>query len=78
MVATKLCDNFTAGTFRDAAGLGRNVTIEVLEYFDLSGFTQRDGNTRTIIGDGDRIFHDPKNDPSATAADDMDTSMTAG
>lgn len=77
-VATKLGDNFTAGTFRDAAGLGRNVTIEVLEYFDLSGFTQRDGNTRTIIGDGDRIFHDPKNDPSATAADDMDTSMTAG
>ena len=40
----------------DATGLGRNVTIEVLEYFDLLGFTDRDGDTRIIIGDGDRFF----------------------
>ena len=45
-----------AGAFMDATGLGRNVTIEVLEYFDLLGFTDRDGNTRIIIGDGDRFF----------------------
>ena len=45
-----------AGAFRDAMGLGRNVTIEVLEYFDLFGFTHRDGDTRIIIGDGDRFF----------------------
>lgn len=64
-VATKLGDNFTAGAFRDATGLGRNVTIEVLEYFDLSGFTQRNGDVRIIVGDGERIFHDPPNDPGA-------------
>ena len=40
----------------DATGLGRNVTIEVLEYFDLLGFTDRDDDTRIIIGDGDRFF----------------------
>ena len=45
-----------AGAFMDATGLGRNVTIEVLEYFDLLGFTDRDGDTRIIIGDGDRFF----------------------
>ena len=76
--ATKLGDHFTAAAFRDATGLGRNVTIEVLEYFDLCDFTHRNGDTRIIIGDGDRIFHDPLNDPSASAVDDMDTSMTAG
>jgi selenocysteine-specific elongation factor len=76
-VATKLGDNFTAGAFRDATGLGRNVTIEVLEYFDLLGFTHRDGNARIITGDGDRIFHDPKTDPIVPTVDDMDTSMIA-
>lgn len=45
-----------AGAFIDATGLGRNVTIEVLEYFDLLGFTDRDDDTRIIIGDGDRFF----------------------
>jgi hypothetical protein len=45
-----------AGAFMDATGLGRNVTIEVLEYFGLLGFTDRDGDTRIIIGDGDRFF----------------------
>jgi hypothetical protein len=45
-----------AGAFRDATGLGRNVTIEVLEYFELLGFTHRDGDTRIIFGDGDRFF----------------------
>ena len=76
-VATKLGDNFTAGSFRDAAGLSRNVTIEVLEYFNLLGFTHRDGDTRIIIGDGDSIFRDSQNDPSLTAIDDMDTAFTA-
>ena len=45
-----------AGAFMDTTGLGLNVTIEVLEYFDLLGFTDRDGDTRIIIGDGDRFF----------------------
>lgn len=75
--ATELGDHFTAAAFRDATGLGRNVTIEVLEYFDLLGFTHREGNARIIIGDPESIFHAPKNDPSVASVDDMDTSMTA-
>ena len=56
MVINRLLITGVAGAFRDATGLGRNVTIEVLEYFDLLGFTDRDGDTRIIIGDGDRFF----------------------
>ena len=37
---------FTVRQFRDASGVGRNVVIEVLEYFDSRGFTQRIGDTR--------------------------------
>ena len=35
--------------FRDATGIGRNIAIEVLEYFDSRGFTQRRGNERVIL-----------------------------
>ena len=56
MVINRLLITGAAGAFMDATGLGRNVTIEVLEYFDLLGFTDRDGDTRIIIGDGDRFF----------------------
>ena len=46
---------FTVRQFRDAAGMGRNVVIEVLEYFDGRGFTQRIGDTRRVVGDASRI-----------------------
>jgi len=75
--AMKLGDHFTAAAFRDATGLGRNVTIEVLEYFDVLGLTHRDGNARIIIGDGDKIFPDPTNDPSIAPVGDIDTSVIA-
>ena len=39
---------FTVRHFRDATGIGRNIAIEVLEYFDGRGFTRRTGNTRVI------------------------------
>lgn len=39
---------FTAQAFKDQSGIGRNVTIEVLEYFDKAGFTQRDGDARRV------------------------------
>lgn len=39
----------TAADFRDRAGIGRNLAIEVLEYFDCSGFTQRIGDARVLI-----------------------------
>ena len=41
---------FTVRQFRDAANIGRNVAIEVLEHFDRIGFTRRDNDTRRVIG----------------------------
>ena len=37
--------------FRDTTGIGRNVAIEVLEYFDRRGFTRRQGNERVVLKD---------------------------
>jgi len=42
--------------FRDAAGIGRNVAIEVLEYFDSRGYTRRNGDTRQVVGDASRLL----------------------
>ncbi len=39
---------FTVAEYRDTSGIGRNVTIEVLEYFDRIGLTQRHGQTRRL------------------------------
>ena len=42
---------FTAGAFRDRSGIGRNLAIEVLEYFDRAGITRSDGEgNRTARG----------------------------
>ena len=35
---------------RDASGVGRNVVIEVLEYFDAQGYTRREGDLRRVVG----------------------------
>ena len=43
---------FTVREFRDAAGIGRNVAIEVLEFFDRKGFTRRSGDTRSVLATG--------------------------
>ena len=40
---------FTVRSFRDATGIGRNIAIEVLEYFDGRGFTRRTGDTRLVV-----------------------------
>lgn len=37
---------FTVQQYRDASGMGRNLCIELLEYFDQKGLTRRDGNLR--------------------------------
>ena len=42
---------FSARQFRDAAGIGRNAAIEVLEYFDAKGFTRRSGDARSLAGE---------------------------
>ena len=42
---------FSVRDFRDSTGIGRNVAIEVLEYFDSRGFTRRQGNERIVLKD---------------------------
>lgn len=40
---------FTVQQYRDAAGTGRNLAIEMLEYFDRQGLTRRIGDSRQIM-----------------------------
>jgi len=42
---------FTAAQFRDATGLGRSLAIEILEFFDTLGVTQRLGDARKMRKD---------------------------
>ncbi len=39
---------FTAADYRDITGLGRNLAIELLEYFDRTGITYRTGDKRQL------------------------------
>jgi selenocysteine-specific elongation factor len=56
---------FDARAYRDATGVGRNLTIEVLEFFDTMGLTRRIGQTRQVIRDSAQIFGAA--DPAATS-----------
>ena len=49
-------DGFTAATFKNETGIGRNVAIEVLEFFDTSGLTRRQGNIRHLRRPAAEIF----------------------
>jgi selenocysteine-specific elongation factor len=40
---------FTVQQYRDQTGIGRNLSIEILEYFDRQGVTRRIGDVRKII-----------------------------
>ena len=60
-VAEGLCrkspeENFDARAFRDASGIGRNVSIQVLEFFDKAGLTRREGDVRRINRPSAEIF----------------------
>ena len=46
----------TAADFRDKTKIGRNMAIEILEFFDKAGFTSRDGNQRRILKSAREIF----------------------
>ena len=48
--------SFAAAAFNDRSGLGRNLTIEVLEYLDRIGVTRRVGNARVVLRDADAAF----------------------
>jgi selenocysteine-specific elongation factor len=55
-VAQELADGdpagtFTAAAFKDRSGVGRNLTIEILEYLDRIGVTRRVGDTRVMLRD---------------------------
>ena len=39
----------TAAGFRDASGIGRNVSIEILEFFDKVKFTRRKGDAHEVL-----------------------------
>lgn len=41
--------DFTVKQYRDVTGIGRNLSIEILEYFDRQGITQRLGDKRKIV-----------------------------
>jgi len=47
---------FSVSQFRDASKIGRNLCIEILEYFDSVGFTRRDGNSRFVRTNKENIF----------------------
>jgi selenocysteine-specific elongation factor len=57
---------FDARAYRDATAIGRNLTIEVLEFFDAMGLTRRIGPTRQVIGDSVQLFGAAE-DPAAAA-----------
>jgi selenocysteine-specific elongation factor len=41
--------SFSAAVFNDRAGVGRNLTIEILEYLDRIGVTRRVGDRRVVL-----------------------------
>ena len=47
---------FSVIVFRDASGLGRNLCIDILEYFDRIGYTHRAGNSRFLRAAIDEVF----------------------
>ncbi len=44
---------FTAQAFKDRSGVGRNLTIQILEYFDKMGATRRQGDVRIMLRGSD-------------------------
>jgi selenocysteine-specific elongation factor len=48
--------SFTAVAFKDRSGIGRNLTIEVLEYLDRIGATRRVGDARVMLRDAVELF----------------------
>jgi selenocysteine-specific elongation factor len=59
-IARELADNsadgkFTAAMFNDRSGVGRNLTIQILEYLDKMGVTRRLGDAR-VISRGGEVF----------------------
>ena len=66
LIAKRLAKNspdatFTVRMFSNQAGIGRNLTIQVLEYLDRIGLTRRVGDARQVLNsiDAPLIYHKP-------------------
>ncbi|MEX2644355.1 MAG: selenocysteine-specific translation elongation factor [Acetobacterales bacterium] len=55
-LAREKAAGFDARMFRDRAGVGRNITIQILESFDAAGFTRRSGDLRTLVRPRSEVF----------------------
>jgi selenocysteine-specific elongation factor len=44
---------FTAASFKDRSGVGRNLTIQILEFLDKTGATRRTGDARVVLPGSD-------------------------
>ena len=49
---------FDAAAFRDRSDLGRGISIELMEYFDRIGFTQRVGDQRRVLKPAAAVLRD--------------------
>jgi selenocysteine-specific elongation factor len=49
---------FDAAAFRDRSDLGRGISIELMEYFDRIGFTQRIGDQRRVLKPAASVLQD--------------------
>ena len=47
---------FDARSYRDTAGIGRNLAIDMLEFFDRNGLTRRLGDVRIVVGSASELF----------------------
>ena len=50
---------FTAAAYRDHSGIGRNLAIRLLEFFDRSGFTRRVRDDRRVLKPAAEVFGAP-------------------
>jgi selenocysteine-specific elongation factor len=58
-VAAGAESGFTAAQFRDQSGLGRNLTIELLEFFDRVRYTRRIGDRHILLAPAEAVFGPP-------------------
>ena len=49
-------DELSVAAFRDKSGMGRNLVVELLEYFDRCKFTQRLGDKRRTMSSAEDMF----------------------
>ena len=56
MAETNEEGGFTAADFNRSTGIGRNLAIEVLEYLDKAGITERNGDLRHVVRSAEATF----------------------